>query len=41
MRKRKVKLFKIEKLLLRFLVIVGVLSPVILVLSKAALSNMN
>ena len=41
MRKRKVKLFKIEKLLLRFLVIVGVLSPVILVLSKAALSDMN
>lgn len=41
MRKRKVKLFRIEKILLRFLVILCLLSPVIMLLSKAALSNMN
>ncbi len=41
MRKRKIKLFRIEKLLIRLCTILLVLFPVSIVLSKAALSNMN
>lgn len=39
--KKKVKLFRIEKMLLKFCLIMLVLFPVTSVLSKAALSNMN
>ena len=41
MRKRQVKLFRIEKLLIRLCTILLILFPVSIVLSKAALSNMN
>ena len=41
MRKRKMKLFRIERLLIRLCTILLILFPVSVVLSKAALSNMN
>ncbi|MBR6113366.1 MAG: cell division protein FtsL [Bacilli bacterium] len=39
--KKKVKLFRIEKMLIKVCMILLVLFPVSIVLSKAALSNMN
>lgn len=39
--KKKVKLFRIEKLLIKFCFAMLILFPVTCVLSKAALSNMN
>ncbi|MBQ1812361.1 MAG: cell division protein FtsL [Bacilli bacterium] len=41
MRKRKMKLFRIERVLIRLCTILLILFPVSVVLSKAALSNMN
>lgn len=41
MKKRKIKLFRIEKILIRLCTILLILFPVSIVLSKAALSNMN
>ena len=41
MRKNKKKLLKIEKLLIKLTVILLILFPVSIVLSKAALSNVN
>jgi len=38
---KKVKLFRIERMLLKTCTILAVLFPVTIVLSKAALSNMN
>jgi len=38
---KRVKLFRIEKMLIKFCTILLVLFPVTIVLSKAALSNMN
>jgi len=40
-RKKKVKLFRIERMLIKMCTILLVLFPVSIVLSKAALSNMN
>ena len=40
-RSKKVKLFRIEKLLIRLCVFLVVIFPVAIVLSKAALSNMS
>lgn len=39
--KKKVKLFRIERMLIKLCTILLVLFPVTIVLSKAALSNMN
>ena len=39
--KKKVKLFRIERMLIKFCLILLVTFPVVNVLSKAALSNMN
>lgn len=41
MKKKKAKLFRIEKMLIKVCTILLVLFPVSIVLSKAALSNMN
>jgi len=39
--KKKVKLFRIERMLIKFCFVVVLLFPVVSVLSKASLSNMN
>ena len=41
MKRKKAKLFRIERLLIRLCTILVVLFPVSIVLSKAALSNIN
>jgi cell division protein FtsL len=41
MKKKKVRMFRIEKMLIKFSLILLVLFPVLSVISKAALSNMN